>query len=308
MMGKKFIGIEIGGTKLQLITGTAAGSIEQHMRYTIDPAEGAAGIQAKIMDCFGTWGDLSDIAAIGVGFGGPVNWHTGTIQVSHQIAGWAQFNLKTWLEERTGKPVMIDNDANVAALGESVYGGGKGYRQVFYMTIGSGIGGGMILDGSIYHGKAPGEVEVGHLRLDKSGATLESKCSGWAVNKKVSAYIHQHPDSLLAQLAKEHTIPEAGLLKPALEKEDAAAREILKEVTDDIAFALSHVTHLFHPEIIIIGGGLSFLDEYLSSPIATALSGYLMNAFLPAPPVQISALRENVVPMGALELAKTALK
>jgi glucokinase len=302
-----FIGIEIGGTKLQLITGDASAKVIDRVRYTINPVEGAAKIRAQMLQ--GIEKLLSahhQVKAIGVGFGGPVDWKSGAIQLSHQVDGWGNFNLKTWLQQLTGLPVATDNDANTAALAEAKHGAGKGYNTVFYMTIGSGIGGGMIINEKIYHGRTPGEVEIGHIRLNKSGTTLESSCSGWAVNKKVRQHIEKYQNCTLAKLAAKSTLPEAYFLKPALEKGDLDAANILNEIADDISFALSHVIHLFNPNIIIIGGGLSLLEEHLSTPVSQKLPEYIMKALLPAPLVKIAALREDVVPLGALELAKTA--
>ena len=304
---EKWTGIEIGGTKLQVVVSNADGSILRHLRFPIDVASGAAGIQAQLQNAI-TEIDTNGITAIGVGFGGPVDWKTGCIQTSHQVEGWTQFPLKDWLQERTGAPVFIDNDANVAALAEAVHGAGRNFNPVFYMTIGSGIGGGLILDKKIYHGATPGEVEIGHIRLGKDGTTLESQCSGWAVNKKVRDAINQHPTSLLAQLHKNHSGPEAMLLQPALEKKDPVAKEIINVLGDDLAFSLSHVVHLFHPQTIIIGGGLSLLGAHLLQPVQERLPHYVMNAFLPAPLIQTAALGENVVPVGALELAKQAFR
>ncbi len=303
-LNKKFLGIEIGGTKLQLSAANSTGNVEQQLRYTIDAAGGAENIQAQVAEGLKKLNNYNDIAAIGVGFGGPVDWKTGSIRVSHQVSGWEDFNLSEWLKELTQKPAVIENDANVAALAEAVYGCGKGYERVFYITIGSGIGGGMIIDGDIYHGRTPGEAEVGHLRMNKKGVTLESKCSGWAVNKKIRTYIHKNPDSMLAQMAVNKSAPEATLLKLAIEDKDEAAKKIIEEIADDLAFALSHVVHLFHPDIIVIGGGLSLLKEHLRLPFAEKLSCYIMKAFLPIPPVHIAALGENAVPAGAAELAK----
>lgn len=301
---KKFLGIEIGGTKLQLSAVNSVGVIEENIHYIINPAEGAANIQIQISEGLGKLTTYNDIAATGVGFGGPVDWKTGCVQVSHQVSGWNNFNLKKWLEGLTKKPAVIENDANVAALAESVYGCGKGFERVFYITIGSGIGGGMVVNGDIYHGKMPGEVEIGHLRLDKKGSTLESKCSGWAVNKKIRDYIQQYPDSLMAQMAARNPAPEATFLKPALEQKNEAAEKIIEEIADDVAFALSHVVHLFHPDVIVVGGGLSLLKQYLQMPVAKKLPDYVMKAFLPTPPVRIAALEAGAVPLGAAELAK----
>jgi glucokinase len=303
-LNKKFLGIEIGGTKLQLAVADGSGNIEEHFRYAINPSEGAGGIIAQVTEGLQRLNGLHNIAAIGVGFGGPVDWKNGAVCVSHQVNGWEDFHLSSWLQELTKKPVVIENDANVAALAEAVYGCGNNYERVFYITIGSGIGGGMIVNGDIYHGRSPGEVEVGHLKMDKSGVTLEAKCSGWAVNKKIRDYIHENPGSRLSKMVANSLSPEATLLKPALEENDDAAKKIIEEIADDLSFALSHVAHLFHPDIIVIGGGLSLLNEHLCIPVEERLSHYIMKAFLPAPPVLIAALGENVVPVGAAEIAK----
>lgn len=301
---QKFLGIEIGGTKLQLSAVDSFGNIDETVRYTIDSRCNASDIQTKISNGLRQLNSINHIAAVGVGFGGPVNWKTGTVQVSHQVNGWNNFNLAEWLEQLTKKPAVVENDANVAAFAEAIYGCGKGYERVFYITIGSGVGGGMISGGDIYHGKTPGEVEVGHLRMNKEGATVESLCSGWAVNKMIRTFIQQNPESVLAQLAAVNPFPEAALLKPALEKNDPDAKRIIEEIADNLSFALSHIVHLFHPDVIIIGGGLSLLKEYLLVPLQQRMTNYIMHAFLPVPPVFTAALGESVVPIGAAELAK----
>lgn len=305
---KLFIGIEIGGTKLQLVAGDAFATIKEKLRYSIDPSKGAPGIRKQIEEGIQDLLQRNNALAIGVGFGGPVDWKTGSIQLSHQIEGWGNFNMKTWLYELTGLPVAIDNDANTAALAEAIHGCGRGYNSVFYMTVGSGIGGGMIIHEKIYHGRTPGEVEIGHVRLNKSGATLESQCSGWAVNNKIQEHIASHPGCMLATLSKNPEAPLATLLTPALQAKDADATMIVNEVADTISFALSHVVHLFNPDIIVIGGGLSLLKDYLRIPVAAKLPQYLLKALLPLPKIQIASLGEDVVPIGAIELAKAAIQ
>ena len=302
---KNFIGLEIGGTKLQLVCADVSLNIDKQLSLEVIKEDGAKGIQQQIKEGIQKIKGHKKPAAIGVGFGGPVNYKTGKISVSHQIEGWEDFNLQQWLQELTGVPVFIDNDANVAALGEAVHGAGAAYEIVFYMTIGSGIGGGMVVNKKIYHGAYPGEVEVGHLRLNKQGDTLESECSGWAVDKKIRTAIAQ-PESMLAKLVGDVTKGEAKFLQEAIGKGDGKAKEILHETAGNLAFALSHVVHLFHPEIIIIGGGLSLLSEYLSDEITLALPKYVMRAFLPPPKIKIASLGKNVVPIGALELARSS--
>jgi glucokinase len=307
MSEQNFIGIEIGGTKLQLVSADASLAINEHLSLEVNKENGARGIQQQIEDGIQKIKGNKELSAIGVGFGGPVNYKTGKISVSHQIAGWEDFNLKQWLHDLTTVPVFIDNDANVAALGEAVHGAGATYEIVFYITIGSGIGGGMVVNKKIYHGAYPGEVEVGHLRLNKQGDTLESQCSGWAVDGKIRKAVAAQPESMLAKLVGNAKKREAKFLQEAIEKGDEAAKKILHETADNIAFALSHVVHLFHPEIIIIGGGLSLLGESLSDEIALALPKHVMKAFLPPSEIKIASLGKNVVPIGALELARSSV-
>ncbi|NDA67097.1 MAG: ROK family protein [Verrucomicrobia bacterium] len=195
-MQRTFLGIEIGGTKLQLVAGDADARITARQRFTVDRARGGAGIREQIKGALPKLMELAQPAAVGVGFGGPVDSATGQICCSHQIEGWSEFPLGKWLCGLTGLPVALDNDANTAALGEALRGAGVGRNPVFYVTLGSGVGGGLVVDGRIYHGAKPGEAEIGHVRLDKSGVIVEQRCSGWAVDRKIRAACQREPNDL----------------------------------------------------------------------------------------------------------------
>ncbi len=305
-MQRSFLGIEIGGTKLQLVAGDADARITARRRITVDKARGGAGIREQIAAALPKLMDLAKPAAIGVGFGGPVDSATGQICCSHQIEGWSEFPLGEWLRGLTGLPVTVDNDANTAALGEALRGAGVGSNPVFYVTLGSGVGGGLVVAGRIYHGAKPGEAEIGHVRLDKSGVTIEQRCAGWAVDRKIREACQREPRSPLAQLTADADHGEARALAPALAQGDALARRILDEVADDLAFGLSHVTQLMHPEVIVLGGGLSLVGEPLRAAVASALKRYVMEAFAPGPRVALAGLGEDAVPTGALLLAQGA--
>ena len=301
---KKYLGIEIGGTKLQIVVGDAEAKILERRRFAVNKAEGATGIRKQIEGAVKEIVKTTVLKAVGVGYGGPVDWRTGKICCSHHIEGWSDFELGKWLAELTGAPVSVDNDANVAALGEAFHGAGVGANPVFYVTLGSGVGGGLIVDGRIYHGATPGEVEIGHVRLDRAGTILESRCSGWSVDARIRVLADTEPASVLAQLSREKPGNGARHLTEALRRNDAAAWRILQEVAEDLAFGLSHVTQLFHPEVIILGGGLSNLGEPLRAAVAEALGPWVMKAFAPGPRVLLAGLKEDAVPVGALELGK----
>jgi glucokinase len=302
MSSKTYLGIEIGGTKLQLVLGDENARILQRYRFAVDRQAGAEKIRQLIAETLASIND-ENFAGIGVGYGGPIDRRTGKVMASYQIDGWAGFPLKEWLRDIAGVPVVVDNDANVAAFGEALLGAGSDYQNVFYITLGSGVGSGIVLNKAIYHGAFPGEAEMGHIRLDKRGRTVESSCSGWAVDQKIREVVGTHPGGVLAKLVQTGGGPEARWLAEALNHNDPDAIKILNETCDDLAFGISHAVHLVHPETIILGGGLSLMGEPLRNLVAQKLSGYLMDVFQPGPAVQLSTLKEDAVPVGALLLA-----
>ncbi len=302
-MYKKFIGIEIGGTKIQVfVTDENINILERH-KFFVNKDRGASGIRDRIKKIVNDIAKKTKIAFIGVGYGGPVDHNTGNIVRSYQIKGWDNFNIINWLSENTSIPVIVDNDANTAALGESYYGAGKQYSRVLYITLGSGVGGGLIIDGNIYHGYNPGELEIGHIRLDKNGTILQDRCSGWAVDKKIRAYIRNNPDSIIAKEVGNETSGETKFLVQSIKKGDKSANLILEETTDDLAFGLSHVIHIVHPGVLILGGGLSLIGNPLKRAVEKKLESYLMDA-IKTPEICIAKLKEDTVCIGAALMAK----
>src|SRR5687767_2665182 len=306
--GPEYLGIEIGGTKLQIVQGDTAGRIQRRWRGIVDKARGGAGILEQLRSGISelTGGGTSKPAAVAVGFGGPVDTAAGRVRVSHQIPGWEDFPLRQWLQDTTGAPAVLENDANTAALGEAIFGAGRGRDPVFYVTLGSGVGGGLVVGGAIYHGDAPGEAEFGHLRLDRDGTTVESRCSGWAVDRRVRRLIEEEPGSYLARSLDPTPGGEAKKIVDAFNAGDPAAGRVIREVAADLAFALSHAVHLFHPQVIVLGGGLSLVGEPLRTAVAAHLPLHLMEAFAPGPALALAALGEDAVPVGALCLAARA--
>ena len=297
------IGIEIGGTKLQLVVGDHRGNIVDRRRYTVDSKAGGEGIRHQIAGALPELMREHGAESVGVGFGGPVDWRTGRICCSHQVAGWHDFELGEWLAKETGLRVRVDNDANVAALGEATRGAGVGSDPVFWINMGSGVGGGLVVGGSVYHGRSPGECEVGHLRLDKSGVTVEERCAGWAVDRRIREAAMHQPEGSLGRRVRGMNGGEARHLAAALAEGDPLAQAILSELADNLGFALSHVVQLLHPAVIVVGGGLSLVGEPLRAAMAEALVRYVMDSFQPGPVVRLAGLGEDSVPVGALVLA-----
>jgi glucokinase len=302
-----FLGIEIGGTKFQAVIGNSKALIIDRYRASVDRNLGGAGIREEIKKAVAHFKKYKP-AAIGVGFGGPVDFEKGKTCTSHQIAGWNDFPLASWLGKLSGLPVQVDNDANTAALAEALKSSNKKAGRIFYVTLGSGMGGGMVLDGQIYHGEKPGEAEIGMMPFDRTAQTMESQCCGWSVDSKIREYARLNPLSALSDLTKGMNGGESKYLVAAMEKGDRGALQILEETAGNIAFALSYVVLLFHPKLIIIGGGLSLIGEPLFTRINKTLPKYVVKSFHPVPEVKIAEHGEDVVCTGALLLARQALK
>lgn len=298
-----FLAIEIGGSKLQICAGSGAGEILERHRFVVDRERGGEGIRDRIAATLPGLIEQWKPAAIGVGYGGPVKWRTGQISRSYHIVDWSDFPLGEWLRGRTGIPAFVENDANVAALGEAVCGAGVGCDPVFYTTLGSGVGGGLVSEGRIYHGASPSEMEFGHMRLHGPPGILEDQCSGWSVDREIRAAIVQAPGSVLAVLVLASPGAEARHLPAALAASDPVALTILDTLASNVAEALGVVTQLLHPEVIVIGGGLSLIGEPLRAAVERNLPAYIMDVFQPGPRILLAGLKEDSVPVGALVLA-----
>lgn len=304
---KNILGIEIGGTKLQLLLQSLSGENLLRERFKIDAKAGAKGILEQMKKGIHTILAKEKIDAIGIGFGGPVDRDTGIISQSSHVGGWSGFPLVEWVKSIANCPVFAGNDANVAALGEAHRGAGKGFESFFYTTIGSGVGGGLIRNGFIVYGRKPGESEIGLMKIDLQGNTLQDFASGWGIDERIRKNMKKYPNSPLTQLSREHPGNEARHLSQALLQQDTFAQNIFTGTVKYLAFAFSHVIHLIHPDALIIGGGVSQLGEPLRKAIEEDLCQFVTKAFQPLPPILLSALGEDVVPVGAIELVKQKL-
>ncbi|MBI1325836.1 ROK family protein [bacterium] len=294
-MTKHLIGLEIGGTKLQIGGGDADGTVRWLLRRTIEPAKGADGIREQIVEMAAqalSEGKISDGEAHwGVGFGGPVNTKTGAILKSHQIEGWSEFPFADWLKNAVkATSVTIRNDADTAALAEALAGAGRGFDPLAYITIGSGIGGGLVVNGHIYAGSGRGAMEIGHLRVPDPDAPgklkeLELIASGWSIQRRSG-------------------MPDVRTVAVAIAQGDIQAGHVVRTAAESVGLALSHVVHLTAPSRIILGGGVSLLpDELWADVVRESLNDNTMEAFRGMTDVVTASLGESVVVVGGILLA-----
>ncbi len=310
------LAIEIGGTKLQLALGTGDGRLLAVARRDVDPTRGAQGVLAQIQAAFPAIRDVDatiPITAAGIGFGGPVDADRGLVTTSHQVAGWDGFPLADWTRTTLGlERVVLENDADTAAMGEATVGAGRGLSPLLYVNSGSGVGGGLILDGAIYRGSGRGALEIGHLWIDPpdpargcSGNTLEGRASGWAIGRDGQSAAREGHAPALLQHAGDNIDAITGRLVATLAAEgDPACQAILRCATEAMAQGLAHAVTLLAPRRIVLGGGVSLAaPEVWLEPITKRLDALVFPPFQGTFDVVPAALGEEVVLHGALALA-----
>jgi glucokinase len=317
-----YLGIEIGGTKLQLGVGADDGRLAALWRGPVDAAAGPEGIRRQITSAvpkvLEEAGVLrSQVNGVGVGFGGPVDDDTKTVIKSHQIEGWDGFPLADWVSDLVGLPVALGNDADVAGLAEARHGAGKGLSPIFYITIGSGIGGGLVINGEIYRGVGKGAAEIGHLQLNDFGGCvpatdiLEAYASGWGIERQVEHRLWRQEGrgSLLLSLVDgQWESIRCQHVAQAAQQGDAFALSILEEAFRKLAEAICHVIALLCPRRIVIGGGVSLIGEQvLFEPLRRLVAERVFKPFAGLTDIVPAALGEAVVVHGAIALAHRRL-
>lgn len=334
-----FLGIEIGGTKLQLAVGPGDGSpLVARERTVVDPHRGADGIREQIRHLGGRLLAQHPIDGIGIGFGGPVDAAAGRVVTSHQISGWTDFPLMDWCRQTFHLPAVLGNDCDAAALAEARFGAGRGRRVVFYVTVGTGVGGGLVLDGRLHESAGLASAEIGHLRpgLDcvRADQTVESLASGRGIETAArnalsdladdamavaQSGIHPtSPDSvgmptefadegrldLLARCGGDPDFLTTKQIAAAAADGNALALHILSQAARTLGWALAQVVTLLAPDILVIGGGVSLMGEELFfAPVRTETSRYVFPPLADAYEIAPAALGEDVVLHGALALA-----
>jgi glucokinase len=324
-----FLGIEIGGTKLQLGIGAGDGHLVALWRGPVDVAAGGEGIRqqisAAVPELLQQAGmNRAQLQGVGIGFGGPVDDATRSVIKSHQIEGWDNFPLADWISEMVDLPAALGNDADCAGLAEALFGAGKGLSPTFYITIGSGIGGGLIINGAIYRGCGRGAAEIGHLRIVREDPDptnegtspllqemiLEHFASGWAIAQAANQRIHRekYKASLLAQMAQQKGQLTTEDVAAAARQQDHLAMKILMEAWQALALGIRHVIALLSPRRIVIGGGVSLMGEdLLFGPLRSLVARSAFQPFAHCYDIVPAALGEAVVVQGALALARQRL-
>ncbi|HUU91486.1 MAG TPA: ROK family protein [Phycisphaerae bacterium] len=264
-MTKRYVGIDLGGTNLKLGLVSADGQILDQLTTPTEADGGPEHVLQRmaqaVRDLSAQAGiELGSVAAVGVGAPGPVHWDAGVVLFAPNLKGWVNVPVRDTLGEKLGMPVNLENDANAAAYGEFRCGAGRNVNNLFLLTLGTGIGGGIILDGRLFRGTTDTGAELGHIVIQHGGRVcgcgrkgcLEAYASATAVVGRFREALDAGNSSGLA--AKKKVTCE-DIFVAAAEGDDLAAR-IVEETAEYLAVGITSILHVLNPEMVVLTGGM----------------------------------------------------
>ena len=319
MNSQVWVGVDIGGTKTAIVLSSEPPATLSRVEFATLPAEGPQRaldlIQRNIHESLKARGmSPTDLKAIGVSCGGPLDRNTGVIQAPPNLPTWVDVPIKSLLECEFGVTCRLENDANAGAVAEHRFGAGRGTQHMVFLTMGTGLGGGIITDGRLYHGASDLAGEVGHLRLTRSGPVGHNKAGsaeGWASGggmpqvamAAVAAAQKKGQATLLAECVKGgHTIT-ARDVAMAAQQGDAVAKRILEGTGRKLGEVLAILVDLLNPERIVIGGLAMRLGDAVLAPARKVMMKEALAPAAAACEIVPAALDECIGDVAALCVA-----
>lgn len=297
-------GIDIGGTKMAIGIGDREGNLIS--KHRISMTQGLSPRQALEEAATFLEGLEHPIEAVGIGAAGPIDLEGGMLVNPPNLSGWDRVPIRSILEERLKVPVRMDNDANAAALGEYRFGAGRGCQDMVYLTVSTGVGGGIIIGGELLHGVRNGAGEVGHMTILPDGprcgcgnyGCLEALASGTGIARRAQEGLDQGVESILrGQTISTHTIAEA------VRARDPFAMRVWDEAIGYLAIGIANLVAVLAPQRIVIGGGVANVGELLFVPLREKLSQRV--CMVPLDAIEIVAAKHinDAGLLGAIALA-----
>ncbi len=291
-----FVGVDIGGTKVAAGVVDAMGEISSFKRVPMisnsSAEDGLNAVLSAINQVLPK--HATKIAGIGICAPGPLDPKAGVILNPPNVPCWRNFPLAASVQKMYRVPVKVDNDANAAALAEARWGAARGYCNVFYATIGTGIGTGILLDGKIYHGRTGSAGEGGHVSIDCRGprcscgkpGCIEVLASGTALAKRARERVAAGGKSSMLEMAGGTIEAITGeIIGKACAAGDALANQIVGETTEMVALWLGNMIDLLDPEVIVIGGGAAALFEPFLEQLRELVPKLTLNPFAAEVPI-----------------------
>jgi glucokinase-like ROK family protein len=308
-----YIGIDLGGTFIKGGVVTKDGDILVSGKIPTEAERGAAQVAENIASLIDklikdSGADRESIVGVGIGSPGMVDSAEGVVLRSYNIQ-FDHFPLAAEVARLTGFSVKIANDANAAALGETIFGAARGKRSVVLLTVGTGVGGGVIIDGKLFEGNRSAGGELGHMTLVSGGeectcgrrGCLEAYASATALIRDTKRKMRERPESSMWQVGSLDAVD--GATAFSRQDSDEAAREVVCEFIRHLADGILSFANVFRPEMIIIGGGISAEGEKLLAPLRSIVDKEIFagNAG-PSVELAVAALANRAGTLGAAAL------
>ncbi len=317
-----FLGIDLGGTKILSVVAGSGGKVLSRDHALTPAAQGPEAViqailksAARVLKGAGVTRDK--VMAAGIGAAGVSNPETGILYASPNLPGWKNVPLRDRVQQETGIDTFLTNDANAAALGEFRYGAGKGVRNLVYITISTGIGGGLIIDGKLYGGATGAAGEIGHMTIDTNGPLCncgnrgcwEILASGTALAREAKKRIEEGATTKIAAHSKgrRERITAQAVQDAAMEG-DRLALELIRKHGYYIGVGLANLINIFNPELIIIGGGLSHMGDMLLRPAMDVVKERAFKASYEAVRLTVAQLGDDAGALGAIAFAQAQMK
>lgn len=312
-----YIGIDVGGTKVLTALADEQGLILNKAQKPTEADKGEETIISNIKSSIDNVINNSpvkkeEVRRIGIGSPGPLDLEKGLI-IENSNLSWTNVPIVKILEDMTGIPVVLENDANAAALGEKHFGAGREADNIVYLTISTGIGGGIIIDKKIFHGGKGNAGEVGHMTLIPDSnyqcgcgnyGCFEAVASGTAIARRGREVLEKEEDSLIKEYSENDPDQiDAPLIAAAARAGDKQAIEIFKLTGRLLGIGISNVVNLFDPEIVVLGGGVMHAKELFIDELRTTLQERALEANLKKLQVKEVGLGQNTGVMGAIAVA-----
>ena len=309
---------DLGGTQLRVALVDREGAVhERHATDTLaqQGRDNVVNNLVQALEHVAATVDKASIVGIGVSMPGPIDPNDGTVYNPPNLPGWGIYSAKDRVESALGMPASFANDASLGALAEHAYGAGRGHKDMIYLTVSTGIGGGIIIDGKLYGGYKGFAGELGHITIDRNGpldncgnvGCLEALASGTAVARIANERLASGEDSVLSRLVGDDggTVSAAQVAAAASEG-DPMARSIMDEAATNLGIGIVSYMHVFDPEVIVIGGGMSHSMDQLLPGIEREIQAHAMAHERDRRPVIKSELGDDVSILGAAALAFAA--
>lgn len=305
------IAVDIGGTQIRVALYPKGDHRPLKQKRIPTRAKDQTPLERLIGLIAELWPVEDHVCAIGIAAPGPINPKLGIIYSAPNIPGWDRLPLVQIIHDRFNVPTRLGNDANLAGLGEWRFGAGQGHHYLMYMTISTGIGGGVIMDDQLLLGVHGLAAELGHVTVLPDGPMcgcghrghLEAMASGTAIGKYVADQLAQGVPSSLSISPN----PSGRDISMAAEQGDPLAKSALARAGTFIGYALGDYLHIFNPSIIILGGGVSRSGPFLMEPLRIAMAERVISPeYLQGLVIATAALGDDAGLLGALALAETA--